>query len=539
MTPPASVPRADRREVGVLLAILVAAVATRVVHFSAGLPGAALLSPDENTVVPKAIAMVHDGTANPHWFLYPSAFLSAIALITWAGSVWIDTPAGLMPASPEAFAYDPSPYILTGRTLSALAGIGLVVAVWLLGRRAFGATCGIGGAAIVAVSPLAVSYSHVAVTDMAMTALVTFGLWQLVDAVDSRRRRPLLVAAAVIGLATSTKYNAGLALVPLLGVAWWMGAPGIRRTTRAVDALRAAAVALAAFLVGTPYALLDAPAFWSDFARQNRIQVDGWLGFEESDPGVLYNLSPVLWLAVGLGVMTFGAVGLGLAARQRTRADWVLVPYAVVSYLYVSSWSAHFDRYLLPILPVIAVMAARAAAAGLRAVQTRAPKWSVAAVAVIGAALLAQPAVNSAKLIDRYGTPDPRLGAATTIAELVPREDTIAVDPLSPPLLDREVGVRLAAAGIDRPSFRLIRLVTPQPGRPSDPGRNLDRLQAQGVRWVVTSADIERRVRAASDRYPLEVAFYDDLTRTAVVALRVPAGLGPAATLWNIPRSGA
>ena len=70
----------SRWERSALTAVLIAAVVVRIIGLRAGLPGAALLSPDENTVVPKTLAMIHDGTANPHWFLYPSLYLGLLGL---------------------------------------------------------------------------------------------------------------------------------------------------------------------------------------------------------------------------------------------------------------------------------------------------------------------------------------------------------------------------------------------------------------------------------------------------------------------------
>src|SRR5438132_13358230 len=148
-------------------------------------------------------------------------------------------------------------------------------------------------AAAVAVSPLAVAYSHVAVTDMAMTAALAAGLCLLVGAVQDRSRRRLLAAALVLGLATSLKYNAGFALLPLAGAAI-----GLAREAGArwLSSLRAALVPVGAlvagFLAGTPFAALDPVTFARDFWRQHQIVADGWLGFESPGPGWPFNLRP-------------------------------------------------------------------------------------------------------------------------------------------------------------------------------------------------------------------------------------------------------
>ncbi len=522
----------SRREAAGLAIVLAAAVVLRVVGLRAGLPGAALLSADENTVVPKTLAMIHDGTANPHWFLYPSLYLGLLAVTLIVIHPLIDTPHGLGFASPDAYALDPTPYILTGRVLSLVAGVALVIAVWLLGRRVGGGAVGAMAAALMAVAPMTVAYSHVAVTDMTMTALLTFGLWQLVVAAQDRSRRALLVAAALIGLAASAKYNAGVAVLPLMGVAWWLAAGAHMR--RLAASLRAGGVTFGAFVLGTPFALLDAPHFIRDFARQNRIVADGWLGFEHTSPGPWYNLREVLWSGTGAGLVALSVIGLGLALVRRTRADWVLAPYALVFFVYVSTWNAHFDRYLLPIVPVLAVLASRAAVELVAHVAARGRVAGVAGATAGVVVLLGHPLVTTISLVRGYGTRDLRLDAAATISRLIAPGSSVATDPLGPPLLTRDEGARLVVAGIQRPSYALIRFATPQPGQPTDPNRSVAGLRRQRVRWVITSGDIERRVMRARERYPAETRFYEDIRSQAKLALQVPPGPGPGATLWDL-----
>jgi len=518
-----------------LTVLLSGALVLRCWGLYAGLPGRGLLSPDEDTVVPKTLWMLQHGTPNPNWFLYPSLYLYLLAGALWLVSGFIGAPAGFAFSSPEAYIYDPSPYLITGRLLSVAAGVGLVVATWALGRRAYCPAVGLLAAAAVAVSPLAVAYSHVAVTDMAMTAVLAAGLWLLVGAVQSRSRRRLLAAALVIGLATSLKYNAGFAVLPLAGVAIGLAREAGARWRAALRAaLVPVGVMLAGFVAGTPFAVLDPVTFARDFWRQNRIVADGWLGFESTGPGWLFNLRPVLWGAIGAALLLLGILGIAVAAVRRTRVDLLLAPYIVAYFVYVSTWGAHFDRYLLPILPALLVLGARAGVAAVAAVRrrTRTPLAALAAVVLLGA--LVEPAIESAQLVEGYARHDLRLEAVHIIAKHVPVGAKIAVDPLGPPLIDRAQGVPLTKAGHAVAYYRLIRLQTPEPGVPPDPNRSLAALRRKGVRWVVTSSNIRARVMAARRSYPREARFYRQLARQARLVARIPASLGPGVALWQL-----
>jgi 4-amino-4-deoxy-L-arabinose transferase-like glycosyltransferase len=524
-------------ELAALAGILVGALALRLVGLGAGLPGPGLLSPDEDTVVPKALGLLERGSLNPDWFLYPSLYLTLLAGLLGLVGLVASGPPGVPFASSAAYSFDPTTYILTGRLVSVVAGVGLVAATWALGRRAFGRSAGLVGAALVAVAPVAVAYSRVAVTDMAMTALLTVSLLLLVTAASRRSRRALLWAALVAGLATSCKYNAGLVVLPVAGVAVALArgaGAGALRSARAACA--PVGLMLAGFLAGTPFAVLDPVTFARDFWRQNRIVADGWLGFEGAGPGVLFNVHPVLWGAMGGGVLILALVGLGVAAWRRTPADLVLAPFCVVYFLYVSSWSAHFDRYLLPIVPVLAILGARGAVELARAARARRLRAGRALALAALAGSLAWTASLSLGMVSELRRRDLRLDAAATVTRLVPLGGVVAVDPLGPPLVGAREGRRLRRAGLDTHWFRLVRLETPRPGAVPDRRRSLARLRRDGVRWLVTSDSVARRVLAAPGRYPAESRFYRELRARATLVARVPRSLGPGVKLWDLSR---
>jgi hypothetical protein len=506
------------------------AAAVRIVGLQAGLPGLGL-SPDENNVVPLAMRLVDRGTLNPDWFLYPSLYISLTAGLIALGRPGIAWPSGIDFASPEAYLVDPTPYVLAGRIVSCVAGIAAVVGMWLLARRIGDTTTAVVAAGLMAIAPIMVTYSHLAVTDMLMVALLVFGLWQLIAATQERSRSNLIVAAVLIGLATSAKYNAGFAVIPVIGVAVWLDRTG-RRWRLAVTA---GATALGAFLAGTPFALLDPGHFWSDFWRQNRIVADGWLGFENSGPGWWYNLNPVLWDAIGPVALVATAIGVGWAVRRRAVPDWVLLPYAAAFFVYVSTWNAHFDRYLLPIIPVLALYAGEAVRGARDLIGRRSVRVASVVVALGALAIAAPAAVSSIDLLRDYGRTEKREAALPDIARLVPPGELIAVEPLTARLRDAAVGPRLERAGVPGEWYRITRLATPQPGIAPDPNRDVATLRTAGVRWVLMSDDIERRVRAAADRYPSEMRFYRQLEGEARRALVIPASLGPGAVLWELP----
>jgi 4-amino-4-deoxy-L-arabinose transferase-like glycosyltransferase len=436
-----------------LAAVLGLAAALRLVGIEYGLPFGGLLNPDEQSIVPRAWRMVHGGGLDPHWFDYPTLVLYVLAPF----QAWHDGPS-----------------YLTARLVVAAFGVGAVAAAWWLGRAAYGKTAGLVAAVVVAVETIGVAYSHMAVTDVPMTALISVSL---ALAVTGR----LEWAGAVAGLAASAKYPAIFLVVPLVVAAWgkW------RRLAAAL------ALAVVAFLATSPYVLVHPAQAWDDASRVQRLARQGWLGFEH-DSFALFSFTGRLWSGLG-PVLVVAVLGLVLALRRRTRTDLILAAFVLVYVADLLTLRAHFDRYLLPVVPPLAVLAAR---------------QRFLAPVTIG--LLVVPLVWAIGDDVRLTRTDTRAVAHGWIVSNVPPGSALAAESSTPPL----------------EGYRIVGLALPGPGRDFDPDRDVTRLRNEGVRYAVVTGAVADRVLAARDHYPREARFYDDLRFRATRIYHVEPGHG-------------
>ena len=298
-----------------------------------------------------------------------------------------------------------------------------------------------------------------------------------------------------VGLAASAKYPGVIAAVPVVVAGW-----GRWRSLG-----RAAALAVGAFALTSPFVLLHAGAAWGDISRVQRLARAGWLGFE-NDPVTPVAYLDRLWGAVG-PLLVVAAAGIVIALARRSRADLVLLSFVGAYWLYLLPQQAHFDRYVLPLVPILAVFAGR----------TR-------VLVPIALVLLVVPLVWSIGDARELTRTDTRLRAAAWIDANVPLRERIAADPSTLPLPGRDV----------------VRLELPGPGRPPDPRRDLATLTTDGVELVLVSGAVVDRLRAAPRRYPREIAFYDALERTARVRFSVdpdaPGLSGPWVRIYALER---
>ena len=385
---------------------------------------------------------------------------------------WYDYPSLLMYLVAPAQAVFDGPSYGAARGIAVTIGLLGVAAAWWLGRRAYGPGAGLLAAVAVAVATVHVAYSRVAVTDVVLTLGITVALTLVLVG-------KLEWAGVAVGLATSAKYPGVVLAVPLLVGGWGQW----RRL------LAAAGLAAVAFALTSPFVLLHAGEAWRDISRVQRLARAGWLGFED-DAASPVAFSGRLWDALGPFVLV-AAAGLVAACVRRSRADLILASFVVAYALYLLPLGAHFDRYVLPLVPVLGVLAGR--------IRTLRP---------LAAALLVIPllwTIGDARELTRTDT---RETAAVWIEAHVDPDQLLAADPSTLPLPRRE----------------LLRLELPGPGRPTDPNRDLGRLGAAGVRWVLVSGAVADRVLAARDDYPAEAGFYDALARREPAFEALPDG---------------
>jgi 4-amino-4-deoxy-L-arabinose transferase-like glycosyltransferase len=328
---------------GVLLAIiLLSALGVRLWSLSAGVPHSVGI--DEPAVVDRALRIVRTGDWNPHIFDYPTLVIYLHAFVALMRFM-VGASRGEWSSLAD---FDIAEVYLTGRFVAACIG---TVTVWLtyrLGKEVGSERIGLIAAAQMALLPMHMRESHFILADVPATALTTLTLLLATRAEPGR----YWLGGVTAGLAAAAKYNGGVVIVAaLVGIARFR-LPIVERMRMGVVATIAAVIA---FLVATPYVVLDLPTFLNGFAAQMalfamaRATVEPvWLTYLKH-----FALSSVLWLPLAVA-------GLAIVLIRRTsRGRWLPVLVFGAAYFYVlATHSLVFARYALPMTPVICLLAA-------------------------------------------------------------------------------------------------------------------------------------------------------------------------------------
>jgi hypothetical protein len=486
---------------------------------------------DEPTLVDNAVWMWQNRTLDPRFFHYPTGMIYLLAALYgilmlggiavgrfggWSGALaWLSSHAYARPPEGGVLYFYPvvgvSALYLIGRIVSVIASTATIALVYAIAVRGGGGRrLARVAAVLLAVSPLAVEHARYVTTDTTAMLLATACVLAGISARNGSTR-DWIVTGALAGLAAGFKYNAGLVLIVLPVLGYWCargaGAqPAGGREARSLALRRiaiAAAAATIAFVLTTPYALLDAHTFLRDVAYETaRVGAGAGAvkGLEEVSGSD--KVASVFWNALGIAGILAAAWGTFIAIRSRKlaahRFAWVaILAWCAVSLAPLLLGKVVYARYMLPVWPAILLLAAlgvddaaerigiRAGAGlarppGTQGRQTAAIAPTVAALALT-TILLVPGTVRLARREAGRAHADPRIEMTAWIEAHVPPGERIASEPSGPfPSGDRY--------GIEQVDFI---------GRWSP-----DRYRSRGVRYLATTG---------RDRFVEGDARYDEI----------------------------
>jgi 4-amino-4-deoxy-L-arabinose transferase-like glycosyltransferase len=343
-------------KVALALVILTAAI-LRFWSLRHGLPYSPAV--DEPEIVGRSLNMMRTGNFSPHPFYdYPTLYMY-LQLVVFVLRFLL----GAMTSAWSSLAeIDTTAFFVSGRAVAALFGTATVLLVFHAGLR-WGARHALLAAGLLAVMPIHVRESHYVLTDTPMTFFVTLTLVLALAASERMTVAAFAWAGAAAGLAAATKYNGGLALImPLIACA--MLPPG--KVSRGKCALAAIAAALAAFLAGAPYTVLDLPGFLNSFARLATHYQKGAVPAEA--PSVTYLKHLYKQWGYPAFILSLAGLVLGFVriARGPGRVRWlVVIAFTLIYFVLIARQQIVFARYLLPIIPMLCLLAATAVISGV------------------------------------------------------------------------------------------------------------------------------------------------------------------------------
>jgi hypothetical protein len=264
------------------------------------------------------------------------------------------------------------------------------------------------------------------VTDVAATFVASVAFLFILRLAEQGEWRDLLASALFAGLATSTKYNVALVALPALVAIVWTRDRPFSLAARFWRVAVFGAVMAAAFLLASPYSVLEWGQFVDALQSESRHLVAGHgivLG-----RGWAVHLATTLRYGLGIPVLVAGVAGLVRIGCKDLRTGVLVAAFPVSYFLLLGSGYTVFARYMLPVVPFLCLSAGYLVAEMGRAVAARVnhPRWAPALVTALTALAIAASAWSVVRFDDLISRTDNRLVAANWILQQFPDGATIA-----------------------------------------------------------------------------------------------------------------
>lgn len=532
-----------------LALILLVALVPRLAAIRWGLPDVL----EEATPLRRAWDMWGWGPArsfdpNPHFFNYPglTIYLQWIAqslLLAWLRLTGI---VHSVLAFRALYVTDPTAFLVTGRLVGVCFSLGTIAVLYAIGRRLGGRSGGIVAAGLLALNPVHVSQSVVVETDVPLTFFVTLAMLAALRILEAPDRRTSILAGIAAGLAASAKYPGALAMLPVFAAQ--LATRGARRHIAATIG-----AAAAAFVLTSPFVLLDARSFWRDLATEREHMRAGHFGLEAAPAWSWYGAAIVRrllgWPAALLALVALAWNGVVRRRRWALVLAAFIVPFVAV----IGSWSMRGDRYALPLVP--AALAACAGMAGAMPGGEPARRTVVPAriaIPLLTIALLAGCWQGWTALRDRV-RPAAHTLARRWIETHVPAGAMIVselsgprlVGPLELAPLEAELRDVILGEGSGpstrRPPVYAVQLIPMFQVEPERSAPFYDPALYAMADYIVVMGQVAGRYRAEPERFPRQLEFYASLERdfTRAAWFRDPGGRGHDVTVYANPASRA
>ncbi len=308
-----------------------------------GLPD--LFHADEPVVVNHALAF-GSGDFNPHFFNIPP--LVSYLLFLVYGIYFVLGKAVGMFSGPQdflsAFLMSPTSFYLIARILfGALIGTVTIYLIYRLGKKFFSLEHGLLAAALLALNFLHVRDSHYIYVDIPLAAVLVLSFFPVLTLIERFEFRTYLCFGVLLGIATATKYNGALIMLPFLVVHF------AKHRSQFVPLALALLISIATFFILNPFALLDWKFFFSELSEQAKST--DFVGF-------FHHLGYSLNEGVGSLVLICAMIGIIRSIASKRFKLGVVVIYVLSYYAVLCFKSQPYDRYVLPMIPFLMLLAA-------------------------------------------------------------------------------------------------------------------------------------------------------------------------------------
>ncbi|HOC20086.1 MAG TPA: glycosyltransferase family 39 protein [Anaerolineae bacterium] len=453
--------------------------------------------PDEPVPLGIAYRMLATGDLNPHFFDWSSLIIYINLFIQFVYSFFerIFIPdSSFKPANPlvelaMGVTYSPKPIIvLLGRLVTVAVGICTIVIVISAGKHIFNdLRVGMLAGLMMAIAPTNVALNRYITPDAYATFFMTLVLWASISIYSNGQMWGYILAGIGLGLAVSSKYNAGLIGIVILTAHFLShGLRGFKDWRLYLTVF----LAVLAFAITTPYSWLDFHTFLPSFLSTGTHYATGHPGMEGN---TLHWYFSYMWRTAGI-IYPLAALSIIRGWIPKPSEKIVLLSlFPVVYFAFISNFIVRNDRTFLPLTPFLFLLASELLAGLFDSIKSLpSQRWQQLAflgLTCLLAISLVVPAKSTFADTVQLTTMNSRETARVWIEQNLPAGSKIAIESYSPFVNP----ARFKVSGF-------VRIIDFEP----------EWYIQNGFDYLVFSQGMYGRFYRQPEQYPTEVAKYDE-----------------------------
>lgn len=313
-----------------------------------GLPG--IYHPDEPIVVSRAINAVINGNLNPKFFHWPG-FLIYLLTIEYEIAYQIGRLIGMFSNTEDLFkeySIHRGNFHELGRFLVVLMSTGIGYYVFRILRMWKNYETAFWGLFLCTLNLMLIKHGQFITPDVPALFFATICIYYLAKYYfGGRKVSAIYLAAVMAGLATATKYNYALMLVPILIQIFTSGDLKIAR--RFLIAAISGIITLGVFLAFNPFIIIDFKTFLFQFNEISIHLKEGHIGMEA---GGHPSWKIIKYLIDENGILFFVLALSGIFLDSKANRQWLitLLSFPVLILISHGRWDVTADRYAIPML---------------------------------------------------------------------------------------------------------------------------------------------------------------------------------------------
>lgn len=301
------------------------------------------------------------GDLNPHFFSWPTLYMYALFFLYAAYFLFgmITGKYTSITGFITEFSVNPTNFYLINRGFTALLGTATVFVVYKITTHLTDKKTAIISSLFLSLAYLHVRNSHFGITDIPSVFLIYVSLLFIIKSYKDKNLKSYISAGIFAGLATSTKYTAillpiSMFIVHLLNILDIKG----NKLKLFLDKRMSffLLVFLFAFLLGTPFALLDFHHFISDFWYEKEL-LESPYGINLGK-GWWYHLRYSLFYGLGWPLFLASLLGILTLIKINWKKAIILCSFPLIFYFFAGESYVVYVKYVLPIIPFFCITGA-------------------------------------------------------------------------------------------------------------------------------------------------------------------------------------